>query len=138
MFKKAKKSFSILITMLIYFSLFSCSRIPNKPAQSLLGKTFPTLKGNSLSKKKWTLPTDLKGKKTILLAGYVQRSQFDIDRWLIGLSMAKVKTSILEVPAVKSLFVSLFLKERLDQGMRNGILVKYGKLWLPFMAIVKN
>ena len=109
-----------LSLIFLSISLFSCSRVPNKSPESIVGKSFPTLKGKSLSQKKWTLPNDLKGQNTILLTGYVQRSQFDIDRWLIGLSMAKVKTPIFEVPAVKGFFVGLF-KERLDQSMRNGI-----------------
>ena len=120
MFNIFTKTFSTFTLILLCGSFFSCSRVPNKSPESLLGKPFPTLKGNSLSKKKWTLPQDLKGQKTILLTGYVQGSQFDIDRWLIGLSMAEVKTSILEVPAVKSAFISLF-KDKLDQSMRNGI-----------------
>ena len=105
---------------LILILCFSCSRVPNRSPELIIGKKFPVLKGKSLSEKKWTLPNDLKGQKTILLAGYVERSQFDIDRWLIGLSMAQVKTSVLEVPAVKSIFVNFF-KEKLNQSMRNGI-----------------
>ena len=104
----------------LFILFYSCSRVPNKSPELLIGKKFPVLKGKSLSEKKWTLPNDLKGRKTILLVGYVERSQFDIDRWLIGLSMAQVKTSVLEVPAVKSIFVNFF-KERLNQSMRNGI-----------------
>ena len=77
---------------LILILCFSCSRVPNRSPELIIGKKFPVLKGKSLSEKKWTLPNDLKGQKTILLAGYVERSQFDIDRWLIGLSMAQVKT----------------------------------------------
>ena len=110
---------SLILTFLCLF-LFSCSRVPNKSPESIIGKPFPILKGKSLSQKKWTLPNDLKGQNTILLTGYVQGAQFDIDRWLIGLSMAKVKTPVFEVPAVKGFFIGLF-KERLDQSMRNGI-----------------
>ena len=65
-------------------------------------------------------PKRLKRTKHYSSYGYVQGAQFDIDRWLIGLSMAKVKTPVFEVPAVKGFFVGLF-KERLDQSMRNGI-----------------
>ncbi len=111
---------SSLITLILSLFLLSCSRVPNKTPESIMGKPFPILKGKSLSQKKWTLPNDIKGQKTILLTGYVQRSQFDIDRWLIGLSMAGVKTPVFEVPAVKGLLIGLF-KERLDQNMRNGI-----------------
>ncbi|MDC0255955.1 hypothetical protein OAK75_13735, partial [Bacteriovoracales bacterium] len=75
MLKDFLKKFPFLLII-----FFSCSRVPNKSPELLIGKKFPVLKGKSLSEKKWTLPNDLNGKKTILLVGYVERSQFDIDR----------------------------------------------------------
>ena len=48
----------------------------------------------------------------ILLVGYKQRSQFDIDRWLIGLDMAGAKVQIFEIPVLSKWF-PLFLRKKI-------------------------
>ncbi len=66
------------------------------------------------------MPEDLKGKHAVLLLGYKQNAQFDIDRWLMGLTMMNVSTPVLEVPTIKGLVPGL-ISGTIDQGMRNGI-----------------
>ena len=68
------------------------------PNQQITGKQFPTISGQSLDEKSVTIPSDFKADKTLLLIGYKQDSQFDIDRWLIGLDMTGVTLPTYELP----------------------------------------
>ena len=110
--------FSTLLLIYITAGLISCrTAYPNKQVE---GKNFPLVKGKALNGKVWQLPNELQGKKAILLIGYVQDSQFDIDRWLIGLDFHKVKINIFEVPTINNFFAQIF-QDSIDSGMRSGI-----------------
>lgn len=82
-----------------------------------VGERLPTLMGSSLEDESVTLPLDT---PSVLLVGYVQKAQFDADRWLIGLLQATPPVTILEVPAVAGLFPRM-LADTIDSGMRSGI-----------------
>lgn len=105
--------------VLILLSVLGCSSY-EYPSRVELGKPLPSFKGNSLSGEKYTFPDDLSGEGAILLFGYVQDAQFDIDRWLIGFDMRSVKSRVIEVPTIKGLFPRL-LSSKIDEGMRGGI-----------------
>lgn len=93
------------------------SRLPNRdPA----GETFPSVVGESLDGKEYRIPEDFAGEKALLLVGYKQNAQFDIDRWLLGLAQAKVTVKVREVPTIKGLVPGLFAGS-IDNGMRRGI-----------------
>ena len=66
------------------------------------------------------MPEHFKGKQTLLLIGYVQDSQFDIDRWLIGLDMTKTKVDVYELPTIAGMAPRMF-QTFIDNGMRRGI-----------------
>ncbi len=57
---------------------------------------------------------------TLLLIGYKQNSQFDIDRWLIGLDMTETRVNVYEIPTIQGLFPQMF-STVIDNGMRAGI-----------------
>lgn len=112
----ARLNKTVIISSL--FILISCStKFPN---QQILGKAFPQIQGESLLKKKVTLPDLTKGEQAIYLLGFIQKSQFDIDRWLIGLDMHSVSLPIYEIPTIKGLFPRLISK-KINNGMRKGI-----------------
>jgi len=90
------------------------------PNRDPLDEAFPSVRGNSLSGDDWRLPADLGDRHAVLLVGYEQDAQFDIDRWLIGLDLYAVKTPLLEIPTIEGL-VPRLLSERIDSGMRAGI-----------------
>lgn len=90
------------------------------PNRDPLGETFPSVEGRSLAGDSWRLPDDLRGRHAVLLVGYEQDAQFDIDRWLIGLDLYGVKAPLLEIPTIEGLVPGL-LSERIDAGMRSGI-----------------
>ena len=63
---------------------------------------------------------DFKEKFTLLLIGYKQNSQFDIDRWLIALDMTETQVNAYEIPTIQGLFPQMF-STVIDNGMRAGI-----------------
>ncbi len=84
------------------------------------GELFPRIAGQSLDRQSFRIPQDLGGTTTLLLIGYKQNTQFDIDRWMIALDMKGIKLPIVEVPAIQGFFPGMF-KSRIDEGMRAGI-----------------
>jgi len=108
----------ILTFILIVFSLIGCSTtyVNRNP----VGENFPTVNGKSLTEEERELPTYFKGSYVVLLLGYEQDSQFDIDRWLIGLDMTETKIKAYEIPTIQGLLPRMF-KSSIDNGMRKGI-----------------
>lgn len=98
--------------------LAACSEpIPNRDPT---GEVFPSITGESLAGQPVELPADLAGQPAILIVGYLQEAQFDIDRWLMGLIQAGVAVPILEVPTIPGLVPTL-ASDWIDDGMRSGI-----------------
>ena len=90
------------------------------PNRDPVGQPFPEVAGEALDGREWRLPADLAGKPAILLVGFVQDSQFDIDRWLLGITQAATPVAFLELPAIPGLAPRMF-KGTIDEGMRKGI-----------------
>ncbi len=102
---------------LVVLALGCASRISNRDP---VGERFPAVAGEALDGKEWKIPGDLAGKPAILMIGYVQDSQFDIDRWLLGFLQAETPVPFLELPTIKGLMASA-AKGSIDEGMRKGI-----------------
>lgn len=94
------------------------STIPRR--QPTPGERFPDVQGQALDGTVWNLPGDLAGAPAILLIGYVQDAQFDLDRWLLGLAQLGTPVKVLEVPTIPGLVPGLFAGT-IDSGMRSGI-----------------
>lgn len=90
------------------------------PSQVVLNQKIITASGETLEGMPVTIPDDLAGQPALLIFGYVHKSQFDIDRWLIGLDMTKPNVAVYELPALKNPFAGWF-SERIDNSMREGI-----------------
>lgn len=122
-----------LINALLILTLFiGCSTTyPNK---NPVGEKFPSISGTGLNDQKWKIPEDMKGKKALLLLGYKMDSQFDIDRWLIGLDMTKTAISVFEIPTIKGMLPRMF-KKQIDNGMRKGI---PEMLWKAVITVYKD
>ena len=107
--------------ILILSSLFlaaSCSS--STPLRDPAGELFPAVSGESLEGQAMTLPVDLGAKPAILLAGYEMETQFDIDRWILGLTQAGTPVQLLEIPTIPGMFPGLY-SGFIDDGMRKGI-----------------
>ena len=85
-----------------------------------VAQTFPAVSGKDLDQNTVNIPGDLPGGVKLLLIGYVQDSQFDIDRWLIGLDMTKTRVPAYELPTISGMFPRMF-KTYINDGMRRGI-----------------
>jgi hypothetical protein len=107
------------VTILILtFLLSACSTTyENKNVQ---GMVMPVMTGETLEKKSVTLPEVFNSPLTLLLVGYKQDTQFDIDRWLIGLDMSQTDITAYEIPAIQGMFPRMF-STLINNGMRAGI-----------------
>ena len=85
-----------------------------------MGETFPSVEGESLEGKNVRLPNDLFGEPALLLIGYRQNTQFDLDRWILGLMQAQTPIRIFEVPTIPGLIPGM-IAGTIDDGMRSGI-----------------
>ena len=112
------------LSLLFVLFIFSLSGITGCSTtyenRSPLGETFPSVTGTALTEKAMAMPEDFPQEKVLLLLGYVQDAQFDIDRWLIGLDMTKTKVVAYELPAIAGMFPRMF-QTQIDNGMRRGI-----------------
>lgn len=104
------------------------------PNQKIVGKSFPSIIGTSLEKENVKMPEIFTDKLTLLLVGYKQDSQFDIDRWLIGLDMTGTTLPVYELPAIQGMFPRMF-STFIDNGMRKGI---PKPLWKGVITIYKD
>tara|TARA_B100001059_G_C17836437_1_gene588503 strand:- start:110 stop:673 length:564 start_codon:yes stop_codon:yes gene_type:complete len=112
--------FVLLILVVVGFLLTSGGCMAKYPNQNPTGKMFPTATGENLDKEHVELPTKYLGKPALYMAGYSQNSQFDLDRWAIGLNQVEFPAQVIEVPTIPGLFPSMF-KGVIDNGMRSGI-----------------
>jgi len=108
-----------LIILFIFISLVSGCSTPYANKE-ITGKNFPSITGQTLEKKTVNIPDDFSEKFTLLLIGYTQNSQFDIDRWLIGLDMTNTNVATYELPTIQGLFPKMF-STVINNGMRSGI-----------------
>jgi hypothetical protein len=106
--------------LLILFIAFVSGCSTQYKNQTVTGKSFPSVTGQSLEKDTVNIPGDFNKEFTLLLIGYKQNSQFDIDRWLIGLDMTETKVDAYEIPTIQGLFPRMF-STVIDNGMRKGI-----------------
>lgn len=107
----------ILITIIGFLFVGCATTYTNR---SPLGEEFPEISGESLEKNEIKMPEYFEGNQVVLLLGYKQDSQFDIDRWLIGLDMTKTKVKIFELPTIQGMLPRMF-STFIDEGMRSGI-----------------
>ncbi|MGB0936114.1 MAG: hypothetical protein ACPGTQ_01585 [Colwellia sp.] len=121
-------AFVLILSML----LSACSTTYQN--KDVLGTTMPTMEGETLEKEKVEIPSLFDAPATLLLVGYKQDSQFDIDRWLIGLDMTQTKVNAYEIPAIQGMFPRMF-KPFINNGMRAGI---PKELWKGVITLYKD
>jgi hypothetical protein len=107
-----------LSILLVLATIAACST--SLPGRNPTGEVFPTVVGQSLEKEQVNLPSVVAGEPAVLLIGFEQDAQFDIDRWLMGLIQSGANARILELPTIPGLIPNI-LSERIDDGMRSGI-----------------
>ncbi|MDP7036196.1 MAG: hypothetical protein QF752_17080 [Planctomycetota bacterium] len=118
---KRRNYFQLILwiaTLALGVTTLGCSS--TTPRRNPTGEKFPQVRGDSLAGKPFVIPDDLLGQPVLLLVGYLQESQFDLDRWILGLLQTKTPIRIFELPTIPSRIASLF-KRTIDSGMRDGI-----------------
>ena len=104
----------------VFFLFFSSCANYEYPSQVTTGDKMIEVTGQSLEGNSVVIPRDFAGQETLLLFGYKQNSQFDIDRWLIGLDMTKTNVAAYEIPTIQGMLPRMF-SGFIDGGMRKGI-----------------
>ncbi len=85
-----------------------------------VGEMFPSVSGEALDDAVVRVPESLAGEPAVLLVGYEQDTQFDLDRWLIGLTQLETPVKFLELPTIPGLIPGMFAGT-IANGMRSGI-----------------
>jgi hypothetical protein len=111
------EQFFKVLVLVLFFS--SCANY-EYPSQVSIGGSMIEASGESLDGKTVLMPQDFIGQETLLLFGYKQDSQFDIDRWVIGLDMTQTKVAAYEIPTIQGMLPRMF-SGFIDSGMRKGI-----------------
>lgn len=112
-----KRLATLSIVALLMLVAGCSSSLPNRDPR---GEAFPLVVGQSLEKQRIELPTAFAGTPVVILIGYRQNAQFDIDRWLMGLVQAGLGARVVEVPAIPGLLPTM-ASGWIDDGMRSGI-----------------
>ncbi|MGQ9589129.1 MAG: hypothetical protein ACUVYA_02415 [Planctomycetota bacterium] len=90
------------------------------PRRDPTGEVFPSVRGTALDGRSVSIPEDFAGEPVVLLIGYEMNTQFDLDRWLLGLAQAGVAVRTYELPTIPGLVPGMFAGS-IDAGMRSGI-----------------
>ena len=108
-----------IFVIFLCLSVLACSPQVRTPTD-VANKQFPRVYGKSLANDEIIIPDSFKDKVTVLLIGYQQRAQFDIDRWILGILQADVRAHIVEVPTIAGMMPQM-VQGFIDNGMRSGI-----------------
>jgi hypothetical protein len=112
------KTYKILITILCACAAACSSKVA--PSGDLKNLQFPQVRGENLKEESVVIPDQYRGKPTLLLVGYTQKAQFDIDRWILGALQADIPAEIVEVPTIAGM-VPQMVQGFINNGMRSGI-----------------
>ncbi|MFK7871794.1 MAG: hypothetical protein AB8C84_01300 [Oligoflexales bacterium] len=123
-----KKAFLLFIFL---YTQASCQT--TYPNQNPTGSIFPKIIGQSLKGDNFKLPDSFAGEYAVLLVGYDQGAQFDIDRWLLAFTDHQLKTPIFEIPAIDG--IAKLFASKINQGMREGI---PSGLWSQVITIYED
>jgi hypothetical protein len=85
-------------------------------------KTFPTVRGESLSRRPFEIPAGLEGERNLVFVAFLQHQQGDIDAWMASLGDAEHRypgLRVYEIPLLRR-YPALY-RRMIDGGMRAGI-----------------
>jgi hypothetical protein len=113
-----RRSLSLVGALLASGLLFACQSPYER--RDPTGEVFPSVSGTSLDGDVMSLPQSLAGEPALLLIGFEQDIQFDLDRWALGLWQTGFALRVIEVPTIPGI-VPRIISDRIDNGMRSGI-----------------
>ena len=109
---------ALILTLVLMGAGASCNA--TIPRRNPVGEAFPSIQAKDLDGKPRQVPEEFAGAPVLVLIGYVQKAQFDVDRWLLGLAQADRGLAVIEMPAARGL-VPRIIQGTIDGGMRSGI-----------------
>lgn len=83
---------------------------------------FPTLYGESLSRREYKIPAGLEGERNLLFVAFLRHQQVEIDRWMAALGDAEGRhpgLRVYEIPLLRR--IHRLYRQMIDGGMRAGI-----------------
>lgn len=101
-------------------ALVSAGCATRYPLRTPTQERLPSITGRSLAERAVRLPEDLAGAPAVLLVAYEQDTQFDVDRWILGLMQVDAGIRLVEVPTIPGMLPGLF-SGQINSGMRSGI-----------------
>ncbi|MBK8975394.1 MAG: hypothetical protein IPM29_05675 [Planctomycetes bacterium] len=111
----------VVLTAVAAFAVLASSGCATRyEPRDPLGERFPSVTGEALSGEAVRVPEDFAGRPLLLLIGFDQDAQFDVDRWLLGLLQGQVDVAVRELPTIPG-FVPRLFSGTIDAGMRAGI-----------------
>ena len=116
--KKTLLHLGVALGALVLLGLSACGTTYER--RDPTGEVFPSVRGEALDGRQVALPEIGSGKPLLLLIGYDQDAQFDIDRWLLGLTESGVSVRLFEVPTLPGM-IPRMIAGTIDGGMRRGI-----------------
>jgi cytochrome oxidase Cu insertion factor (SCO1/SenC/PrrC family) len=123
-----------IITLFLFALLLQSCANYDYTSQVKLGESLIEFEGESLAGEPTSMPQAFAGQNTLLLFGYVHKSQFDIDRWLIGLDQTNTPVAVYEIPTIKGMFPQMF-STVFDNAMREGI---PKEIWKGVITVYKD
>ena len=112
-------NWSRVCSLSLFLCLVACGKTVVAPTSSITEK-FPSVVGDSLAGGEVRIPEDFSGKPVLLLVGYEQKAQFDIDRWILGVLQTETPVKIVEVPTIAGMMPQM-VQSFISNGMRRGI-----------------
>ena len=116
----SSRSARLTLLAIVVACLALCACSSSVPNRDPTGRPFPTVTGRSLAGEQLALPAAWAGAPAVVLVGYVQDAQFDLDRWLLGLLQLATPVARYELPTIPGLLPGL-AAGWIDDGMRSGI-----------------
>lgn len=112
------RSLGVGVAVVLVASSLGCST--RYQLRDPTGERFPTVTGRSLDQKEVKFPDVVAGQAAVLLIAYDQRTQFDVDRWILGLLQGELKAPLYELPTIPGALAGM-AAGFIDDGMRGGI-----------------
>lgn len=113
-----QRCLGFLIGVLLGLVVSGCAH--RHPARNPVGEAFPSVEAKALDGTPLRFPNVVAGEPAIIMVAYVQDAQFDVDRWLIGLTQWDLKVRFYEMPTLPG-WAPRVAKGFIDSGMRGGI-----------------
>lgn len=104
-----------------------------KPGDELIGKPFPSVRGESLAKEEVVVPSDFGGAPLIVLIAPSKASQPDADKWIASLGPEE-ELAFIEIPVLPSLLTQL-MQDFINGKMRGG---EPKDMWPRIIPIYKD